>query len=96
MTDAVHTERVPIAPSTGISRPLRETLTRVAVVARDRAGIDSAALLLPIILVGLTQAHGLALWTVAIAYLVTNSTLAIRAPGRNPPTPARWMTARRG
>ncbi len=94
MTDAVHTERVPIAPSTGISRPLRETFTRVAVVARDRAGIDSAALLLPIVLVGLTQAHGPALWTVAIAYLVTNSTLAIRAPARNAPTAARWMTAR--
>ena len=94
MTDAVHTERVPIAPSPGISWSLWETLSRAAVVARDRAGIDSAALLLPIVLVGLAQAHGPALWIVAVAYLVTNSTLAIRAPSRTSPTSARWTAAR--
>jgi hypothetical protein len=94
MTDAVHTERVPIAPSPGITWPLWETLSRAAVVARERAGIDSAALLLPIVLVGLAQAHGPALWIVAVAYLVTNSTLAIRAPSRTSPTSARWTAAR--
>ena len=94
MTDALHTQRVPIAPSPGISRPLRDALPRAAAIARDRAGIDSAALLLPIALVGLTQAHGPALWIVAVAYLITNSTLAIRSPSRASPTAARWMMAR--
>ena len=94
MTDAVHTERVPIAPSARISRPLRETLSRAAATARDRAGLDSAALLLPIGLVGLTQAHGPALWIVAVVYLVTNSTLAMRAPPRTSPMAARWTAAR--
>lgn len=93
MTDAAHT-RHPRASAPGVGVPLRRTATRLALVLRKRAGLESAALLLPIVLVGATHARGPALWLVSGAYLVANAALAVRAPAVRDPGFDRWTTAR--
>ena len=78
----------------GVSQPIRGVLSRAAAIVRDRGGVESAALLIPIMLVGVTHAEGPALWIVAGAYLAANTALAIRAPKRSSPTSDRWTAAR--
>lgn len=94
MTDAVRTQRAAAVAPTGMLQPLRGIVTRAAVLVRDRAGLESAALLLPIVLVGVTHAHGPAIWLVSATYLAASALLAIRAPSRSAPTAARWTAAR--
>ena len=93
MTDAVRTERAIVAAPTGVLEPLGELLSRVAALVRHRAGVESTALLLPIVLVGVTETDGPALWVVAAAYLVASIVLAVRAP-RSGPDASRWIAAR--
>jgi diguanylate cyclase (GGDEF)-like protein len=94
MTDAARTDRAAVAAPTRVTRPLGEQISRSALLVRDRGGLESAALLLPIILVGLTHADGPALWLVAVLYLVANIALAVRAPSRSSPMAWRWTAAR--
>ena len=93
MTDAVRTQRAAAAAPSGATRPPRG-LTRAAILVRDRAGLESAALLLPILLVGITHARGPAIWLVSAGYLAASALLAIRAPSRSAPAAARWTAAR--
>ena len=83
MTNAVQTER-PARPasSTRVLGSLRHFVLRAAAVARDRAVFESAALLLPIVLIGAPTARGWTLWAVAAAYLGINVAIVWRAaPG---------------
>lgn len=93
MTDAPRTQSATAAPS-GVTEPVRGLLTRAAVLLRDRAGLESVALLVPIALVGATHAKGPGLWIVSAGYLLASAMLASRAPSRSAPTAGRWTTAR--
>jgi len=58
---------------------------------------ESTALLLPIVLVGVTQANGPGLWLASALYLVASTALALRTPGRAgamPASAARWTASR--
>src|SRR5688500_1196977 len=94
MTDAVSNQRVAAAARTGVTDPLRGLISRAAHLVRERGTLESVAILLPIVLVGLTHADGPWLWLVAAVYVVTSITLAIRAPSRSAPTADRWTAAR--
>jgi len=94
MTDALHTQRAADAARRGALHPLWANVTRAAFRVRDRGGIESVALLLPIVLAGLTNARGPVLWLLAAAYLIASVLIAVRAPGRSAPTAARWTAAR--
>jgi diguanylate cyclase (GGDEF)-like protein len=77
MTDAVqhrHAARAGI----GASFPLAERFRRAAFAVRDRSVHEAAALLLPILLVGVTHVEGPWLWIVAAAYLVVSAALGAR------------------
>src|SRR3990170_1794862 len=93
MTDAPRTQSATAAPS-GVTEPLRGLLTRAAVLLRDRAGLESVALLLPMALVGARHATGPGLWLVSAGYLLASAMLASQAPSRSAPTAGRWTTAR--
>ena len=93
MTDAVRTERAAVAAPTGVSSPRGRT-SAVAVRPRLRTVLESWALLLPIVLLGLSHADGPALWLAAIAYLAASSVLAILTPSRGDRRP--WIVARIG
>ena len=83
MTNAVHTER-PVRPAaTRVLGPLRQFAVRAFAVARDRAVFESAALLLPIMLIGGPTAEGGTLWAVAGAYLGINAALVWRSGARS-------------
>ena len=94
MTDAVSNQRVAAAAQTGVTDPLRGLVSRAAHLVRERGTLEAVAILLPIVLVGVTHAEGPWLWLVAAAYVVTSMTLAIRAPSRSAPTADRWTAAR--
>src|SRR3990170_2411279 len=94
MADAASTQHAARAATTGVTGPLRGILSRAAVVLRDRAGLESAALLLPIVLVGISHADGPGLWLVSAGYLSASALLAIRAPSRSAPSASRWTAAR--
>jgi diguanylate cyclase (GGDEF)-like protein len=91
MTDAARTQTVPRGLS-GTTESLRDAVVRVAAVARDRTVFESAALLIPIVLVGATHATGPLLWLVAVGYLVASAWLAVRAHVRG--GAAGWNEAR--
>lgn len=91
MTDAARTQTVHRGVSAA-TESLRDAVARVAAVARDRAVFESAALLIPIGLVGLTHATGPMLWLIASAYLVASAWLAVRAHERG--GSAGWTEAR--
>jgi diguanylate cyclase (GGDEF)-like protein len=85
MTDVAHHRRVARA-GIGVPAPLAEGVRRAALAVRDRSVFEAAALLLPILLVGVTHADGAELWLVAAAYLGVSAALATR--GRT------WTVAR--
>lgn len=82
MTEIARTDHAPGVAATGVPESLRETLARTAMTLRDGGVPESAALLLPIVLVGATHAEGPALWLIAIAYLVAGAMIAIEMPSR--------------
>lgn len=91
MTDAARTQTIQRGLS-GATDSLRDAVARVASVARDRAVFESAALLIPIGLVGATHATGPLLWLVSAGYLVASAWLAVRA--REGAGSAGWNQAR--
>jgi diguanylate cyclase (GGDEF)-like protein len=80
MTEIARTDRARGVAAPGVPESLRETLARTAMTLRDGGVPESAALLLPIVLVGATHAEGPALWLIAIAYLVAGAMIAVEMP----------------
>ncbi|HUF06475.1 MAG TPA: diguanylate cyclase [Candidatus Binatia bacterium] len=93
MTNAAATHGATVA-SHGATNRLRGALSRTALLLRDRGGVEGAALLVPILLVGSTHARGPGLWIVSAAYLVATAVVVVRAPARTAPTAARWTAGR--
>ena len=85
MSDAVQPRRATRARP-GAFEPLAGLARRAALRMRDRAVHEAAALLLPIVLVGVTHVEGPTLWLVAAGYLVLSAVLGAR--GRT------WSAAR--
>ncbi|HEX7196601.1 MAG TPA: sensor domain-containing diguanylate cyclase [Candidatus Limnocylindria bacterium] len=96
MTDAVHTGRVARAGIPPLLASFDALRARVSVLARQRALLESAAILLPIVIIGVTHAVGPALWLVACAYLIASAVIIIKMPiaGVARSSTATWMAGR--
>ena len=96
MTDAVHTGRVVRAGIPPVLASINALRARVSVLGRQRALLESASILLPIVLVGVTHADGPALWLVACAYLVASAAIIVKMPmgGAARQRAAAWMAGR--
>ncbi|MGH2383480.1 MAG: diguanylate cyclase [Candidatus Limnocylindria bacterium] len=92
MTDVAHTGSVARAGLPSVLEPIRWLSSRIAVPSRQRALAESAAILLPILLVGLTHARGPGLWIVAAMYLVACVAVVARMPVAS--FDVRWAVAR--
>jgi diguanylate cyclase (GGDEF)-like protein len=77
MTDAARTER-PLREASGVFEPFGGLLPRLAGWLRNRSVFEAAALLLPIVVVGVTHTDGPAIWLAAAAYLVVSAILGVR------------------
>lgn len=98
MTNAVEAEGAVRPASTRVVGSLRGFLAGAVAVARDRAVFESAALLLPVFLIGAPAASGWGLWAAAAAYLGVNVALVWRSsprPGLRP-RGMKWNAARIG
>ncbi|HEX9610153.1 MAG TPA: diguanylate cyclase [Candidatus Limnocylindria bacterium] len=98
MTNAVEAEGAARPASTRVVGSLRGLLARAVAVARDRAVFESAALLLPVFLIGAPAASGWGLWAAAAAYLGLNVALVWRSSERSARRPRgmKWNAARIG
>ena len=72
MTDAAQTERPARPASARVTLRLGRMTSRAAAVMRHRAVLESAALLLPVFLIGVRVAPGWGLWAMAAGYLGAN------------------------
>lgn len=96
MTHAAHSGRVARAGLPSLFEPIRRLSSRFVVVSRQRALGESAAILLPILLVGVTHASGPGLWIAAAMYLAACVAVVARMPTTRVAAPAslRWSLAR--
>lgn len=92
MTDLAHTGSAARAGLPSVVEPIRRVGSRIVVLIRHRALGESAAILLPILLVGATHARGPALWLTAVVYLGACVAIVARMPV--PATSLRWVAAR--
>ncbi|HVM24848.1 MAG TPA: diguanylate cyclase [Candidatus Limnocylindrales bacterium] len=94
MTDAARPERA-LRAGPGVTRPLGGTFPRMAAWARDRSLLESAALLLPILVVGVTHTSGPGLWLLAAAYLAASVAVGSgRRAATTDATKSAWISAR--
>jgi diguanylate cyclase (GGDEF)-like protein len=96
MSNAVQTERVARPAPTGVAASIRRFAVRAGAVARDRAVLEAAALLLPVFLVSVPSARGWELWAVAVGYIAINAALVWRSSPRAAlrPRGIRWNAGR--
>ena len=87
MADLAHTGRAARAGVPSVIERIRELRSRIAVVGRRRALLESASILLPVVIVGLTHADGAALWLIAAAYLAASVVVIARMPNARPTSP---------
>ena len=78
MTDAAQTERPARPASTRVTLRLGRKMSRAAAVMRHRAVLESAALLLPVFLIGVRVSSGWGVWALATGYLGANILLVWR------------------
>jgi diguanylate cyclase (GGDEF)-like protein len=93
MTDVLQTER-PRSVASGRSRPLQGRALAAVAALRDRPSVETAALLLPLVLVAATQAVGPTFWVVALAYMVLGTATAYAARERSGAARAAWNAVR--
>jgi len=94
MTDAAATDR-PLGVTPAIAtRPLHLTVLGRLTAPRGGGLIEAVALLVPILLVGITHGVDLRLWLAATAYLVVSASLAFAMPARSNRRAWAWTTVR--